>query len=182
VSVLTLAEVKAHLNITVTTYDAELMTFADSAEAVIARRCGPLTPTAAACRVRGGQSLALPDAPVVSLTSVTPVGGTALPLADLYLDGAAGVVTYNQVATFGSSAYGFTASAYDVAYEAGREILPDDLLHGLKELVRHFWSTSQRGGSRRPGSEAMAAPSASFLLPYQVQSAIEPHLIGPGVT
>ena len=183
-SVLTLAEAKAHLNITTTTQDVELATFMDAAEAVIAKRCGPLTPVTTTCRVRGGGSLVLPVVPAVSLTSVSPAGwldsvdvyfdtyeddyGDPLPVTDLYLNGAAGVVTHNLGGTFG-------AASYDVVYESGRASIPEDLLLAVKELVRHLWSTSQRGGSRRPGSEAMAVNPATYLLPYQVQSLIEPH-------
>lgn len=112
--------------------------------------------------------MVLPSPPVVSLTSVTPVGGSALTLVDLHLDAGAGVVTYDL------GGWWFGSPFYDVVYESGRESVPDDLLLAVKELVRHLWSTSQRGGSRRPGSEAMA--SAGFLLPYAVESLIEKHL------
>jgi len=167
--VLSLLEAKTHLNITATTYDAELMSIVVSAEAVLSARCGPLSPTTVTRRVvASGPSLVLPVMPVVSLTSVTPAGGTALTLVDLYLNQSAGVVTYNSGGTFRSA-------FYDVVYQSGRVVVPEDLLYGLKELVRHLWSTSQRGGSRRPGSEPMADP-ATYLLPYAVQSLIEPHL------
>jgi hypothetical protein len=186
VSVLTLDEAKVHLNITADTYDAELVTIMDAAESVITARCGPLAPVAMTCRIGGGRALVLPSPPVVSLTSVAPVGWDtyadiysdaytdAMPLAELYLDGAAGLVTQNMGGVF-SSAF------YDVVYESGRVSVPDDLLLAVKELTRHLWSTSQRGGSRRPGSEAMAANPATYLLPYAVQSLLEPHMIGPGI-
>jgi len=175
VAVLTLAEAKTHLNITADTYDAELATVVDAAESVLTARCGPLVSMAETRRVNaGGPELVLPSMPVVSLTSVTPVNGTVLPLTDLHLNTLTGVVRYNTGASF-------PVGAYDVVYEAGRTVLPDDLLYALKELTRHLWSSSQRGGSRRPGSEAMAANPATYLLPYAVQSLIEPHMIGPGV-
>ena len=168
---ITLAEAKTHLNITATTYDTELADFIASAEAVIAKRCGPLGLVAASARVQGGGSgLVLPVALVATLTSVTPVGGTALTLADLHLDTAAGVVTYNLGGSFG-------ARSYDVEYQSGRATVPADLMLAVKELVKHLWSTTQRGGSgaRKPGSDAPSS-SATFLLPYAVQSLIEPHL------
>lgn len=167
-SVLLLADAKTHLNITVTTYDVELQSKIDSAEAVIARRCGPLSSVATTSRVRGGgDALLLTTSPAVSLTSVTPVGGSALTLTDLYLDTVAAVVTYDLGGTFGSG-------AYTVVYQAGRATVPLDLMEGIKELLRHLWSNSQRGGARRGGAD-MVNP-ATYLLPYEVQSLIEPHL------
>lgn len=184
---ITLAEAKTHLNITATTFDAELTDFITSAEAVIARRCGPLGSTTTTARVRGGvgsgtyqrpslndrTALVLPVSPAVSLTSVTPVGGSALVLTDLYLSPNA-VVTYNLGGSFGSA-------FYDVVYQSGRAVVPADLTLAVKELVKHLWSTTQRGGSgaRKPGSGDAPSGSASFLLPYAVQSLIEPH-IQPG--
>lgn len=176
-AVLTLAEAKAHLNIpaTTTTHDSELTAFITSAEAAIAALCGPLESTAKTVRVRGGgDALALPYAPAVSLTSVTPVGSTALTLGDLYLDTAAAVVTYDEGGTFSSD-------RYTVVYQAGRSTCPADLLLAVKELVRHLWKSSQRGGSTRPGSGggegySNTLPGAAYALPFRVTELIAPHL------
>lgn len=184
--VITLDEAKVHLNITGSTHDAELMGFIESAEGVIAKRCGPLGPTTKSVRVRGTSrgtgtgtyqrpsltdrtSLILPVCPAVSLTSVTPVGGTALTLADLYLSPNS-VVTFNLGGSFGDA-------SYDVVYVSGRATVPADLMHAVKELVKHLWVNSQRGGSgaRKPGSDAPAS-SAAYLMPYAVQSLIEPYM------
>ena len=175
-SVLTLALAKTHLNITTSAQDTELQTFIDAAEAVVALRCGPLASTATTVRVDGcGGVLVLPVTPAVSLTSVTPVGGSAVTLSDLYLDTAAGVVSYNS----GS----FASGLYDVVYQAGRTTVPADLLMGVKELVRHLWET-QRGPTRRPGSSsfdstANTVPGAAYLLPNRVSELIAPH-VQPG--
>lgn len=176
-AVLTLAEAKAHLNIpaTTTTDDAEVTAFIASAEAAIGKLCGPLESTAKTVRVRGGgDALALPFAPAVSLTSVTPVGSTALTLADLYLDAEAAVVTYSEGGTFASD-------NYTVVYQAGRATCPADLLLAVKELVRHLWKSSQRGPTTRPGSggsDGMAntMPGAAYALPFRVTELIAPHL------
>lgn len=173
-SVLTLADARTHLNVTAGPHDAEVQAFIDAAEAAIIQRCGPLASTAATVRVRGGgTALVLPTIPAVSLTSVTPVDGTALTLADLYLDTGAGLVTYNSGSTF-------TDRLYDVVYNAGRTTCPEDLLMAVKELVRHMWQT-QRGPTRRPGSQpsegtANTVPGAAYLLPFRVSELIAPHL------
>lgn len=171
-SALDLAAAKTHLNITASTYDAELQLVIDAAEAAIVKRVGPLQPSSQTARVSGGSALVLPVTPAISLTSITPVGGSALSLADVYLNTEAGVVSN----IYGAS---FCAYAYDVAYLAGREECPDDLLFAVKELVRHLWSP-QRGGAQRPGSQpsdalANTIPGAAYAFPFRVEQLIAPH-------
>lgn len=143
-SVLTLADAKTYLNVTTSNFDVELQTFIDSAEAAIAQRVGPLSTSTVTKRVPGfGWSLHLPIYPAVSLTSVTPVGGSALTLSDLYLEPDVGNVSYN-----GGSF--FSSAAYDVVYVAGRSPVPADLLMKVKATLKYLW-TSQRGQATRPG-------------------------------
>jgi hypothetical protein len=173
-SLLTLAQAKAHLNTSATVNDGEMQLFIDSAEAAIAQRCGPLEATTTTVRVDGGgYALVLPVMPVASLTSVTPADSAALTLSDLYLDEAAGLVTYDTGTTY------FSARHYDVVFEAGRSSVPDDLMLAVKELVRHLWE-SQRNPSRFPGSTISEGPvatmGAGYLMPYRVQELIAPYL------
>jgi hypothetical protein len=172
VSVVSLPEVKTHLNLTVSTHDTELQAVLDGAEAAIGERVGPLTSTATTARVRGGGSaLVLPVSPAVSLTSVTPADSTALTLADLYLDTEAGVVTYESGATF-------SARHYTVVYQAGRATCPADLKLAVKELVRHLWTT-QRGPTARAGLAAEmtsnSVPGAAYAFPFRVEQLLAPH-------
>lgn len=172
-SVLTLSDAKTHLNIASSTQDGELVRFIEAAEAAIAQRVGPLAATAVTERVEGcTYTLAVTTLPVISLTSVTPVGGSALTLADLWLS-PAGLVRYP------ASNVWFGSLHYDVAYSAGRATCPDDLLLAVKELVRHLWDT-QRGGARRPGSPqsdslSNTLPGAAYAFPIRVSELIAPH-------
>jgi len=70
-SFLTLADVKAQLNITTTANDAELQTFVDAAIAVVERLAGVVDPRAITevAHCRGGRSLMLMTRPVLSVTS-----------------------------------------------------------------------------------------------------------------
>lgn len=168
-SVVTVAEVKAHLNITVATYDAELQTFLTSAEAAIAEKTGPLASVATTERVSGGGTgLVVRVTPIVSLTSVTPVGGSAYTVADMSVSNSAGVIEW----TSGSC---FSPGRYDVVYHAGRATVPEDLKTGIKELVRHTWAASQRG-RRSPGSGTDSSPQSAYLFVYMVQEHIAPHV------
>lgn len=176
-SAVTLAEAKTHLNITATTNDTELQAFVDRAEAAIVKRCGPLVATSVTSRVRGGSSiLALPKTPVLSLTSITPLDGTALTASD-YIVSTGGNVE-------GKTGVTFRSRWYDVAYSAGHGAtaadVPADLKLAALELVRHLWDT-QRGGTVRPGSRPSDAmsntiPGAAYLFPFRVEQLMAPYV------
>src|SRR5574337_1315530 len=78
-SVILLDEAKDHLNIPleVVSDDSELGRFIARAESAMAQRTGPLVGTPVTQRVPGGEVLVLRHRAVLSLTSITPVGGTA---------------------------------------------------------------------------------------------------------
>lgn len=155
-----LATAKAFLNISTPDNDTEITAMIDAAEAALAQWVGPLSTTTVTARVPGyGWSLHLPAYPAVSLTSVTPVNGTALTLTDLYLEKSTGAVSYN-----GGSF--FSTAGYDVVYTAGRSPVPADLLEAVKELLKYMWS-SQRGGANRPGAPVTTDQTA---FPVQIGS------------
>lgn len=174
-SVLSLPDAKAHLNIEGETYDQELTAFIAAAEGALAQLVGPLSTSTVTRRVAGyGWGLHLPISPAVSLTSVTPVGGTALTLGDLYLDQESATVSY----TSGSFFY---SMAYDVVYTAGRSTVPPDLLMAVKKQLKRMWS-DQRGGANRPGATtaadqvafsaqvgAVAPDVLTLIAPYRLQ-------------
>lgn len=172
-SVLALADAKKHLNTTAAVNDAELQGIINSAEKAIAKKCGPLEPTAKTERVKGGGlGLVLRHTPVLSLTSVTPVGGSAYDPALLDVDDS-GVIEWTSGARF-------TPGRYDVVYSAGRTEVDDDLLLAIKELVRHMWSP-QRGGMKLPGSQpsdtlSNTLPGSAYTFPIRVTELIQPHI------
>lgn len=173
-SVVTVAEAKADLNMTSAVSDAEVQSFLNRAEAALARKVGPLAATATTSRVRGGDwQLVLPVTPVISLTSVTPAGGTALTVGDLYVS-PEGLVEYALTSTW------FPSATYTVVYSAGRTTLPDDLKNAALRLTAHMWET-QRGGGARPGRPAMEGlantlPGSAYMFPHRVNELIAPHM------
>jgi hypothetical protein len=170
VSVVTLAEAKTHLNITVATYDAELQTFLDQCEAAISRRVGPLSSTATTAEAPGGgRALLLSTTPAISLTSVTDATGATLTVSDLH-------VTTDGVVTWSTTGLGcFNSPWYTVVYQAGRATLPADLKLAVLEMVRHKWSTQR--GSARPGSQPLEmVPGAAYSFPLAVNELIAPHM------
>lgn len=173
-STVLLADVKAFLDITSTTHDAEVQAMTDRAEAVLAQHVGPLAATSVVDEVHTGPGpLALRQQPVVSVTSATNSG---VAVTDLDLDPTTGLL------------YGSFTSAprkVKVTYVAGRSTLPLDLEQAVLELVKHLWQ-SQRGNA--PSAMMLQSPDertlqgvSSYLLPYRVQTLIEPHLLAPGM-
>ena len=170
-SVLSLADAKTILNVTSTTNDTEIQALIDSAEAAIAKKCGPLASTATTATHVYGQTtvLQLPRSPAISLTSVTANDGTTVTLADLSVT-SSGTVEFTAGGTFG-------AAWYTVVYQAGRSSVPTDLLLAVKKLVKHLWA-DQRGPGGRPGGmqESPVYPGQFGALPPDVEDLLEPHL------
>lgn len=170
-----LAEVKDQLNIpsTSTGNDAELGKMLARATKAIGSRVGPLAPVTITDEVHTGPgAVVLRKQPVISVTSATSSG---VAVGDLDLDREAGVL----YGTFSAA-----PRAVRVTYVAGWASVPEDLDQGVLELVQHLWKTQRGGGSTRaafPGEgEDQSEPDGSgYLLPYRVQSLIEPYLLVP---
>lgn len=174
-SVLTLSDAREHLSITDPQYDVKLQATIDAAESALVARVGPLGPTPKTARVTGGSMyLILPDAPVVSLESVTPVGSTVLDVDTLHLNSESGYVSMNDSCSY------FGSLRYDVEYVAGRADCPGDLYEAIKELVRHMWQ-AQRGSSRQSTQQSTEAantiPGAERLFPFRVEQLLAPYVL-----
>jgi len=171
VSVLGLDEVKAHLNITTSTQDAELQDFIDACESQVAEKTGPLTSVATTERVSGGGTgLVVRTTPIVSLTSVTPVNGSAYSLTLLNVDKSAGVVEWLSGARF-------QPGWYDVVFQAGRSSTPTGLKLAIKDLIRDNWVHSQRGArSQRATADEAPSPWASVTFSTAVMQKLNPYI------
>lgn len=182
-SLLELDDIKAHLNLTGDTDDAELQRTLDQAESLIGRKVGPLVPVEKVERLSGYcQVLLLKHVPVSSVTTITGADGVDLDLDLLYLDKTVGSIVYL------SPWARFHSTAYTVTYEAGWDEVPDDLKGGVEELVRHLWQP-QRGQVARPSltgqspldaaatsSRAGQVPMGDVILPPRVRELIDPYI------
>jgi len=165
VSVVLLDDVKVFLNISDPIRNEALQDAIDAAEAIIVKRLGFLGSTAYTDRVQGGcYALTLPRAPINTVTSITGTSGATVTVADCYIRQGAGVIEFDTGATF-------SERWYDVVYSVGYATTPDHLTLAVKELTKHLFK-AQRGPTR-PGSTAEDAPTASYLLPYRVQSLLD---------
>jgi hypothetical protein len=170
-----LPDVKAHLNITDDAHDAELQDMLDRAVAVLAVRIGPLVPVVVTDEVHTGPGpLVLRRYPVVSVQSATSSDSS---VTDLDLDTDTGVL---------HGSFTSKSRATKVSYTAGRDVLPADIEAAVLEMTAHLWASQRVSRPGRPGfSEIDVNPEvpsgARFLLPYRVQTLIEPHLIPASV-
>lgn len=168
-SVVSLADAKEFLEISDSEDDDELVLMLDRAVAVLAARVGPLEPVTVTEKHTGPGPIVLKQWPVLSLTSATADGAT---VTDADLDEDAGVV-------YGT--FGYTRRGVSVTYQAGRYPLPADLEAAVLELLKHLWSSQRVPGTRRAFSgdpdERTLQGVSTYLLPYRVQTLIEPHLV-----
>jgi len=174
VAAVSLAEVKAFLGITNNVDDSELESFIDRAEAILTQRVGPLGPVPVVDEIHNGPGpLILRRFPVVSVSSATANGR---PVTDLDADLDSGVV-------YGS--FWGPRRSVRISYIAGRDVLPEDLVAAVLELVDHLWKSQRVPGTRAPGFQGYGGDSGDtnapagqgYLLPYRVQSLIEPYIV-----
>lgn len=169
-SVVSLLDAKAFLGVKDTEDDGELAVMLDRAVAILAARVGPLEPVMVTEKHTGPGPLVLKKWPVLSVISASTGYGE---VADLDLDEDAGVL----YGTFPSR----IQRDITVTYEAGRYPLPADLEAAVLELLDHLWKSQRVPGTRRAFSgdpdERTLQGVSTYLLPYRVQTMIEPYLV-----
>lgn len=175
-AVVSIEEVKQHLNITGTASDAELPVFIDTAQQIVEDLVGPVEPTIVTQTMYSGGVVSLNESPVISITTVTEYGVTVSP--SLYV---ADLTDGSLVRLDGRRWYAAPSSPLVVVYQAGRTMLPAALKWAIMEEAAHLWraTQSQRGGRAR-GSDIPDAPTG-YALPNRVREVIEPFLLLPAV-
>lgn len=189
-----LADVKAQLNISDTTSDAELGTFIDAASAMIQKHpdfgTGPIVPTTYTESHDGGdETLYVRHAPLLSVTSLTEYYGTTAytlslqPLGssvDAYGfsidDARAGRIVRR---TINGSVYCFPPGVGNiiVTYIAGQSSVTADVRQATLLLVSHLWETQQSG--RTIGKGQNNNPGMAYTLPNRVIEALQGAKRGP---
>ena len=171
IAIVSLSDVKTQLGKRDTTNDDELRSYLLSASENIEAMCGPCAVRAFTERVtgRGRTAVWLSNTPVVSLTSLAPVYTWVTPLAvdDVTLDPDTGKITrVNRWCPFFGD--------YDVAYTAGRAVVPASMRLACMIIVQHLWDT-RRGniGSRGPAAdETVTLPGWGYAIPNRAAELI----------
>lgn len=169
-------DVLEHLELTTATLtpskQAELRGFLTSAVTEQENSVGPVAPRSMTRVVYPSSGVLLLPAPVISITSITPAGGSPLSLVGLDLSGlSAGIVRP------GTAAYWWTATAYTVVFVAGRTPVPQDLVEAALLRVQASYET-QRGPATLPLSDGGdLGPSSSYPLILRAQDKERPYVM-----
>lgn len=172
--IVTVAEVKTHLNIpaTDTSQDAELAGFVEAATPVIEHITGPVVARSVVENHDGGcDAIVLRQPPVVSVTSVTEDGTTVA--SSEYTLSDSGVL----YRTYGVWMPG--RGKVRVTYQAGRSPVPASIALAAKELIRVNWRPQQGGNfspfDGGPGDVGAGEPRLGFFVPNRVVEMLVPH-------
>lgn len=174
--IVSLADMKKHLNMTSTNDDEELRGFIEAATSVIEDELG----RAAVRRTFTEQHTAYGEillnwTPVVTVTSVTTVDGAAAwNTVDLHVS-PSGIVT----AKTGAAAL---VGVLDVVYVAGPAVMPANWSLAGKIIVQHLWETQRgsKGGMRAGGTETPGAGFTryGFAIPNRAKELLTNRAVG----
>lgn len=183
----TLADVKAYLNITSSKNDDELVGFLDVAVAAIEDLIGPINTRTVVEEIDShGPNIVLSSVPVQSVVSVSiePWMGAA-PVDDTAawrLNPATGVLRRKVIG--GSLPYYGQGSIFTITYTVGRPDTPAPVAQAVLMQVAEMWR-SQRGASPlSPGQQDQGEPSyggGMGFLDGSVMELLLPYLLPPGV-
>jgi hypothetical protein len=194
IDIISLAEAKAALNITASTWDTELATYVTAASQAIDRLCGPvITRTITGETHHGGRhSIWLRHTPVVTISSIVEYDGTvATTLAaetntaktanDYAIDLATGRVTRRQ-SNF-ASRFPIGMNNVVVTYTAGRGAAADDRFKLACSLIlANIWRGEQGSGTVTFGAPFEEAPfGATFFIPNKARQMLVDDLRAPNV-
>jgi len=175
-ALLSLADAKAHLNITTSTYDDELRQYLEAATEIVESYVGPVVSRTYTRRVCGyRREIPLPHTQINTVTAITLVSdGSALTLSGLSVDSQAGIISYKNGGWF---PYG----DLDVTYTVGRSFVKANWTLAAKIIVKHNWET-QLGNlpSIQGDSPGYVVSGNGYLVPFRAVSLLEPDQVPAG--
>jgi hypothetical protein len=169
-SLASLDELKAHLNITSSSDDSELDDILDAAQELVVSIVGEVDSATVTetVPVVGGTVILSRRPTGAVLVGGSPVGGT--------VNASAGLIT-----GLGPSAYGgYTSPTLTVTYGAGTGDIPAGVRLATLIIAAHLWET-QRGVSPSPltlqGSDAgdFAVPGLGYAIPNRARELLAPY-------
>lgn len=163
-ALLSLADGKAHLNITSTTNDDEIREYLEGTTRVVESYVGPIVLRTHTARRCGGRAkIVLPHTQVRSIVSVTLVrdGSSPITISDLTVDSASGIVSYKSGA---SIPYG----DLDIVYTVGRDTVEPNWTLAAKIIVKHLWDTQLGNLPSIQGDDGgYVVTGSGFTVPYR---------------
>ena len=176
--VVSLAEAKAHLNITSTTSDEDLRRMIEVITRVGEQYTGRVFGRRTVVdRLSGGFSqLALSSVPVIEVSEVKENGATISAGGWVLSSGTGGVLTRlngNLFAPWHPGAYNI-----EVTYTAGYNNQPAPDRQGCLEFLRHLWTTQRGSIAMMPREADEWNPSQAFSIPRRVQELWDLNVMG----
>ena len=153
-AVVTVAQVRARLNKTLTVDDAEIGEMIDAAEAEYASQVGPITTKTLS--FDGGRSSLILPVNAATVTAVSYSDGTVVDVADLELDVDSGLLHWG----YGTAGY-FTFGARNVTVTFTVTV-PANHKEAIIADVAGYFAATQRGG----GGRGTAFPSEAAVDAY----------------
>lgn len=194
-TIVSLADVKAHLNKTDNTDDTELQYFLEAATPIIENIAGPVLPQTKTEYFSGGVSqINVNWLPILSVTSIVETyGQTNYTLTEITLGSSNTAFGFTVDYTTGriirraynaEALFPVGANNVQVVYQAGRATVPANVRLATLMLIQHLWSTSQlnrQGGRPMLGGEDGFAIGSGFAVPNRVRELLQPSPRVPGV-
>jgi hypothetical protein len=172
-----LPTVKAYLRKTTAADDAMLTKYigaACSAIELIKRHVDPVDVAGEIQTASRRGIVILDERPVIEITSVSRIVGAGTlvqPVPQFDLD--AGVLDGWRLQSVGGVLAVPRSGDYVIAYTAGRDPVPDNIVEAALELVAHLWRTTQLNpGGGRPqvgDTDQLVIPGLANALPYRVR-------------
>lgn len=171
VEVVTLDELKKHLNISRNTDDAELLFTLDAAHGAVEGIVGPIRHRVVTETVRtNSRTVVLRFSPIVSVTSLTAGGAN---------------VTYTLDPVTGLLGDVYASGAMTATYVAGRTVVPDQIRYAILIVAAHLWRTQQGAASPSSGlqgeEDPFPTPGLGFAIPARAQDLLAPYALPPTV-
>lgn len=169
-SLLSLADAKAHLNISSTVSDEELREFLEATTAVVEEYVGPIVRRIHTARVRGGGSVVLPHTQILAVTAVTLVrdGSSPITLADLAINTKTGVISRKDEGSLPIGELDFT-------YTVGRSYVKANWTLAAKKIAKNNWKDQLGNLPSIQGDDPGYVVSGSgYMVPYDALALLHP--------
>lgn len=173
--IVSLADAKAHLNITGTRDDEELRGWVEAATDVVENYVGPCVRRTFSEVFHlpwyGVRSVALNRSPVIAVTAISGAS-----LTDIDTDTSFGIVRHIGDGKF--------SDRIEITYTAGRTVIPANITKAALIILQHLWQT-QRNGSRGALPGAMDSvdpiPGIGYAVPNRALQLMDAYRLPPGV-
>lgn len=177
--IVSLAETRRQLKLSGTDDDEDLRRYIASATEVVEYFSGACVRRTYTEEATGGRCvLSLGRAPVISLTSATPIlaGAPTVDLDDLDVSPNTGIVR-------SITGTAISCGPLRVTYVAGRTVVPDALILAAQIIVKHLWETRRGTGGRGQlaGDDTTWLPRFGFAIPNRAMDLMRVHPGLPGI-